>query len=122
MRPRIVSLVPAVLFVLSAAACKQSPQPAPSASPATSVPEIARAVHDGRRVLFVGLDGADWELLDGYMRAGLMPNLAALAKSGRTAVLTTIHPPLSPLVWTTMMTGTSPLDHGILDFTRRNPN
>ena len=121
MRPRIVSLVPAVLFVLSVAACKQSPQPAPSASPVTAVPEIARAVHDGRRVLFVGLDGADWELLDGYMQAGSMPNLAALAKGGRTAVLTTIHPPLSPLVWTTMMTGISPLDHGILDFTRRNP-
>jgi Tfp pilus assembly protein PilF len=85
------------------------------------VPAIARAVHEGRRVLFVGLDGADWQLLDGFMQAGLMPNLAALAKEGRTAVLSTIHPPLSPLVWTTMMTGTSPLDHGILDFTRRNP-
>src|SRR4051812_49625430 len=122
MRPRIVSFVPAVLLVLSVAACKKSPQPEPAAQPSTAaVPRIARAVHSGRRVLFVGLDGADWELLDGYMQAGLMPNLAALAKEGRTAALTTIHPPLSPLVWTTMMTGTSPLDHGILDFTRRNP-
>src|ERR1700681_2854207 len=122
MRRKIVPLVLAVLVVLSVAACKQSPQPITSAGPsATAVPEIARAVHGGRRVLFVGLDGADWQLLDGYMQAGLMPNLAALAKEGRTAVLTTIPPPLSPLVWTTMMTGTSPLDHGILDFTRRNP-
>src|SRR3954470_9645791 len=123
MRPRIVSFVlPAVLLVLSVAACKKSPQPEPAAQPSTAaVPRIARAVHSGRRVLFVGLDGADWELLDGYMQAGLMPHLAALAKQGRTAVLSTIHPPLSPRVWTTMMTGTSPLDHGILDFTRRNP-
>lgn len=72
-------------------------------------------------VLFVGLDGADWQLLDPYLRNGVMPNLAALAKEGRTGVLTTIQPPLSPLVWTTMMTGASPLEHGILDFTRRNP-
>lgn len=72
-------------------------------------------------VLFIGLDGADWELLDGYMASGVMPNLAALAREGRTGVLTTIQPPLSPLVWTTMMTGTSPLEHGVLDFTRRNP-
>ncbi|MEA2601586.1 MAG: hypothetical protein QOF89_2578 [Acidobacteriota bacterium] len=113
------------VLLLAALACRKTPEPAPQAvavpSPA-AVPEIVRAVRaDGRRVLFVGLDGADWELLDGYMQAGLMPNLAALAKEGRTAVLTTIHPPLSPLVWTTMMTGTSPLDHGILDFTRRNP-
>jgi len=123
MRRKTVLLVPAVLFVLGLA-CRKSPEPASRAADApfpTAVPEIARAVHDGRRVILIGLDGADWELLDGYMRAGLMPNLAALAQGGRTAVLTTIHPPLSPLVWTTMMTGTSPLDHGILDFTRRNP-
>lgn len=72
-------------------------------------------------VLFLGLDGADWQLLDPYLRNGTMPNLAALAKEGRTGVLATIQPPLSPLVWTTMMTGASPLEHGILDFTRRNP-
>jgi Flp pilus assembly protein TadD len=75
----------------------------------------------GRRVLFVGLDGADWDLLDGFMASGVMPNLAALAKEGRTGTLTTIQPPLSPLVWTTMMTGVSPLEHGILDFTRFDP-
>jgi tetratricopeptide (TPR) repeat protein len=72
-------------------------------------------------VIFVGLDGADWELLDDYMASGVMPNLKALAGAGRTGTLKTINPPLSPLVWTTMMTGASPLDHGILDFTRRNP-
>ena len=38
-----------------------------------------------------------------------------------TGTLKTLDPPLSPLVWTTMMTGVSPLEHGILDFTRRNP-
>jgi tetratricopeptide (TPR) repeat protein len=73
------------------------------------------------KVLFVGLDGADWQLLDGYMASGTMPNLAALVREGRTGTLRTIHPPLSPLVWTTMMTGVSPLEHGVLDFTRRNP-
>ena len=36
-------------------------------------------------------------------------------------MLETDYPPLSPLVWTTMMTGAGPLDHGILDFTRFNP-
>jgi len=74
-----------------------------------------------RPVLFVGLDGADWELLDVYVKDGKMPNLAALAREGRTGVLQTLQPPLSPLVWTTMMTGVSPLEHGILDFTRLNP-
>ncbi len=90
-----------IVLLLSLAACRQTPTRRP--------------------VLFLGLDGADWQLLDSYLKDGVMPNLAALAKEGRTGVLTTIQPPLSPLVWTTMMTGASPLEHGILDFTRRNP-
>lgn len=72
-------------------------------------------------VIFVGLDGADWQLLDRYMAAGSMPNLAALVRQGAGGELQTLHPPLSPLVWTTMMTGRGPLDHGILDFTRFHP-
>jgi tetratricopeptide (TPR) repeat protein len=73
------------------------------------------------RVIFVGLDGADWQLLDKLMADGTMPNLAALARDGARGPLLTQHPPLSPLVWTTMMTGVSPLRHRILDFTRYNP-
>jgi tetratricopeptide (TPR) repeat protein len=73
------------------------------------------------RVIFVGLDGADWQLLDRLAADGTMPNLAALARDGARGPLLTQHPPLSPLVWTTMMTGVSPLRHRILDFTRYNP-
>jgi predicted AlkP superfamily phosphohydrolase/phosphomutase len=74
-----------------------------------------------RRVIVVGLDAADWQLLDGYRADGTMPNLARLVQEGRSGVLRTFQPPLSPLIWTTMMTGTSPLQHRILDFTRFNP-
>jgi tetratricopeptide (TPR) repeat protein len=73
------------------------------------------------RVIFVGLDGADWRLLDEYIGEGVMPNLGALVRGGEKRTLITQHPPLSPLVWTTMMTGVSPLEHRILDFTRFNP-
>src|SRR5512141_1328697 len=74
------------------------------------------------RVIFVGLDGADWQLLDRDLADGTMPNLASLARDGVRAPLRTQQPPLSPLVWTTMMTGVSPLEHRILDFTRFNPS
>ena len=59
-------------------------------------------------MIFVGLDGADWQLLDRYAAAGAMPNLARLVAEGAGGVLETIHPPLSPIVWTSMMTGVSP--------------
>lgn len=101
---RLLSLLLAALAILSCG--KPSPDERSAAS---------------RPVLFIGLDGADWELLDLYIKNGTMPNLAALAREGQTGVLTTLQPPLSPLVWTTMMTGVGPLEHGILDFTRLNP-
>src|SRR3989442_1518104 len=66
-----------------------------------------------RAVIFVGLDGADWQLLDDYIAGGAMPNLARLVREGTSGILDTIRPPLSPLIWTSMMTGVSPLDHGI---------
>jgi Tfp pilus assembly protein PilF/predicted AlkP superfamily pyrophosphatase or phosphodiesterase len=75
----------------------------------------------GRPVIFLGLDGADWQLLDDYVSVGAMPNLARLVREGTSGVLDTIRPPLSPLIWTSMMTGVSPLDHGILDFVQFDP-
>ena len=111
------------LLLLTALACRkeEAARKVVAGAPPPPSPEITRASRDATPVLFVGLDGADWELLDDYMAAGIMPNLAALAREGRTGMLKTLNPPLSPLVWTTMMTGASPLEHGILDFTRRNP-
>jgi Tfp pilus assembly protein PilF len=74
-----------------------------------------------RPLIVIGWDGADWQLLDELMSRGKMPELAALLREGRAGVLRTIHPPLSPIVWTTMMTGRSPLDHRVFDFTQFDP-
>jgi tetratricopeptide (TPR) repeat protein len=92
-----------------------------NAASSTASSDIARHAVAGTRVIFVGLDGADWSLLDGYVARGVMPTLSRLVKEGTSGTLQTIHPPLSPLIWTTMMTGVSPLEHRILDFLRVNP-
>jgi hypothetical protein len=86
------------------------------------VSDIAARARAARPVIFIGLDGADWQLLDDYVASGAMPNLKRLVSTGAAGVLETEHPPLSPLLWTTMMTGVSPLQHAILDFTRFNPH
>jgi Flp pilus assembly protein TadD len=80
-----------------------------------------RSPPPGRSVIVVGLDGADWQLLDRYVEAGAMPELARLKREGRSGVLHSLVPALSPLVWTTIATGRSPLEHKILDFTRFHP-
>ncbi|MFN7964075.1 MAG: alkaline phosphatase family protein [Acidobacteriota bacterium] len=72
-------------------------------------------------LIVIGLDGADWQFIDRLVAAGGMPRLAQLMREGQSGVLVTQHPPLSPLVWTTMLTGKSPLEHGVLDFTRFHP-
>ena len=38
------------------------------------------------RVLIVGWDGADWEILDPLLAAGDLPNLAALIARGRKGI------------------------------------
>lgn len=68
------------------------------------------------RLLVVGLDGADWAILDPLLTSGRMPNLARLIERGTRAKLLTISPMLSPVVWTTVATGVEPSRHGILDF------
>jgi Flp pilus assembly protein TadD len=103
------------LAAIVCAACGRGDGPAANAKP----PAASRAA--ANRVLFLGLDGADWSQLDPLIARGLMPELARLVREGRRGILRSAQPPLSPLLWTTMMTGVSPLAHGILDFTRFDP-
>lgn len=67
-------------------------------------------------MLLVGLDGADWLTLDTLVAQGRLPTFARLAARGRSAVLVTTPPLVSPLIWTSIATGRQPEDHGVLDF------
>ncbi len=67
-------------------------------------------------LLVIGLDGADWGILDPLLARGRLPNLKRLIEGGVRAKLMTISPTLSPVVWTTIATGVEPNRHGILDF------
>ena len=117
-------IVTGLALATALSACRaERPVPAPGSaeSRTAAVASIVGAVRPGHPVIFLGLDAADWTLLDGYIARGVMPNLARLATEGAGGRITTISPPLSPLVWTTMMTGTSPPEHGILDFVQFDP-
>ena len=70
------------------------------------------------RSLLIGLDGATFSVLDPLIDKGVMPFLADFVASGTRAELTSVVPPLTPPAWTTVMTGRSPGNHGILDFFR----
>lgn len=108
------AVILAALIGLSGLACTKE-------LPAGAVRTVVDRSVPGQRVLFIGLDGADWRLLDPLMAEGVMPELAKIMARAERRVLLTQHPPLSPLVWTSMMTGVSPLEHRVLDFTRFHP-
>jgi predicted AlkP superfamily phosphohydrolase/phosphomutase len=74
------------------------------------------------RLLLVGWDAADWKLIDPLLAKGEMPHLARLLQQGVWGNLATIHPPLSPMVWTSIATGKRPGKHGIWGFTEPTPD
>ncbi|MFN2386260.1 MAG: alkaline phosphatase family protein, partial [Thermoanaerobaculia bacterium] len=67
-------------------------------------------------VIWIGLDGLDWELLDRLAAAGRMPHWARLAAEGHAGRLQAFQPLISPILWTTAATGADPSAHGVLDF------
>ncbi|MBZ5640560.1 MAG: alkaline phosphatase family protein [Acidobacteriia bacterium] len=83
----------------------------------TGVPEARTSLSvPVRKVLVVGLDGADWEIVDRLASAGRLPNLSRLRREGASGILDSEQPLLSPVVWTTLATGRPPTDHGIVGF------
>jgi hypothetical protein len=79
-------------------------------------PEPDRRRIANSRLLVVGLDGADWSVLDPLLDKGRLPHLRRLIDDGVRAKLQSISPMISPVVWTTMGTGVPPERHGVLDF------
>ena len=73
------------------------------------------------RMIVLGVDGMDPELLKQYMAAGRMPNCQRLAQSGSFQPLQTSNPPQSPVAWSSFISGTNPGGHGIFDFVARDP-
>lgn len=69
------------------------------------------------KVLLIGLDGAEWDLITPMVEAGELPNLARLMNEGVHGKLRSLEPlAKSPAIWTTIATGKSPAEHGIKSF------
>ena len=67
-----------------------------------------------RRVILVGLSGAEWHLLRPLIDSGRMPHLGALLKQGAWGNLRTLQPQFLPLLWTSLATGRRADAHGVL--------
>lgn len=73
------------------------------------------------KVLLIGWDAADWQILNPLLEAGEMPTLKRLMDRGVHGNIATLDPPFSPMLWTTVATGKTPDKHGVLNFTEPDP-
>lgn len=76
----------------------------------------------GKKILLIGWDAADWEMIDPLLQSGQMPALAQLIKGGVRGNLATLQPVLSPMLWTSIATGKRADKHGICGFTEPLPD
>lgn len=68
------------------------------------------------KVMIIGLDGADWNILNPLLEQGKLPHLEKMIKEGSAGVLRTVRPTKSPVIWTSIGTGKTMLKHGVLDW------
>jgi predicted AlkP superfamily phosphohydrolase/phosphomutase len=73
------------------------------------------------RVLCLGLDGADYDLVRNLLAQGRLPTLARLSRQGTFGPLRSTIPAFTPTAWSSFLTGLNPAGHGIFAFTS-NPN
>lgn len=74
------------------------------------------------KVLLIGWDAADWKVIHALVEQGKMPHTAKLIERGVMGDLATLHPVLSPMLWTSIATGKRPYKHGILGFSEPTPD
>jgi len=82
-----------------------------------------RTAHDSpvttartRPVVLIGIDGLEWGTVLRMIASGRLPTLARLMRDGVFGALEVTKPTLSPIIWTSIATGSTSRKHGIRGF------
>jgi len=73
------------------------------------------------KLLLIGWDAADWEIIGPLIAKGQMPSLKRMIDNGVYGNMSTMNPPYSPMLWSTVATGKTPDKHGVLGFVEISP-
>jgi Type I phosphodiesterase / nucleotide pyrophosphatase len=108
------------LGLASASALPKPPETrSAAAAPGAPRPDAAAAIprqDTGLKVVLVGLDGADWQVLRPMIDRGELPAFQRLLREGAGGALATLPDSNSAVIWASLYTGATPERHGILDF------
>lgn len=69
-----------------------------------------------KKLVIVGLDGAEFDIIKPLARRGKLPFLNEFMKNGVHGLLRSTCPPVTAPAWTSFMTGKNPGKHGLFDF------
>lgn len=69
-----------------------------------------------KKVVLIGWDAADWQIIQPLLSEGKMPTLKKLIEGGVYGNMSTLNPPYSPMLWSSVATGMTPDKHGVLGF------
>ena len=77
----------------------------------------ARASEKPSKVLVIGVDAGEWDVLGPLLDQGRVPTFARLRDKGASGRIRSLEPlTKSPIIWASIATGKVPSKHGISDF------
>ncbi len=74
-----------------------------------------------KKLALIGLDGVSYELLNEFADNGVMPNIGKLIRNKGMVRTIAPLPEISPVSWTSLMTGMTAGEHGVFGYTEINP-
>ncbi len=77
--------------------------------------------YSSKKVIIIGLDGFEPSIVESLFHRGELRHFARLRDQGFYSRLKTTYPALTPVAWSSFVTGANPGVHGIFDFVRRDP-
>ena len=69
-----------------------------------------------RKIVVIGIDGVELDLLHQWTQEGALPNFQTLLKKGISGKMKSTMPPITPCAWPSLFTGKNPGKHGQFDF------
>ncbi|MFC1633819.1 alkaline phosphatase family protein [Planctomycetota bacterium] len=68
------------------------------------------------KILMIEIDGLAWDIINPLIKKNRLPNIGSLIENGSSGVLKSLDPILSPIIWTSIVSGKAPDKHGINGF------
>ncbi|MFB3897501.1 MAG: alkaline phosphatase family protein [bacterium] len=70
------------------------------------------------KIIVFAWDAATWDVINPLLQQKRLPNLQKLIDTGASGPLHTFEPTKTPVIWSDIVTGKNPMQHGIYEFSR----